>query len=291
MRMALGAGRWRVIRQLLTESTLISLAGGAAGMLLAVWGVPALLALAPAGRIPRGEAIRIDGWVLAFTLGVSVVTGITFGLAPAFHATRQGLRDSLSQGARTLTGRHERLRSTLVISEIALALVLLTGSGLMVKSFLRMRAVNPGFRPENVLTMTVDLPDTVYRTAAEMQAFHQQILTKLSAMPGVLAAGAVNWLPLGGQLMMGNFHIEGGAVLPPNYLVDKPAVSPNYFRAMGIRLLSGRDFTEHDHGGAPGVAICTESVARRLWPGQDAVGKRITLEDHPTRRTGSPLSE
>jgi len=158
LRTALGAGRWRLVRQLLVESALVSMAGGAAGMVLALWGVPALLALAPEGKIPRLDQIHIDGWVLAFTVLVSVATGVAFGLAPALHATRGELRESLSQGVRTYTSRHEGLRSILVVSEIALALVLLTGAGLMLKSFLRLRAVNPGFRAENVLTVTVELP-------------------------------------------------------------------------------------------------------------------------------------
>jgi predicted permease len=278
VRTALGAGRWRLMRQLLTESTLVSLAGGATGLLLALWGVPALLALAPEGQIPRIELVRIDGWVLAFTFGVSALTGIVFGLAPAFQATRRELRESLSLGGRTLTGSHEGLRSALVIAEIALALVLLTGAGLMLKSFLRLRAVDPGFRPENVLTMTVELPDAVYQAPLQMQAFHQRMLARLSNLPGVLVAGAVNSSPLGGNLTRGDFQLEGGR---HGYTVDKPCVSPAYFRTMGIRLLSGRDFTERDNATAPGVVIVSQSVARRLWPGEDAIGKRVSEEDHP----------
>ena len=275
VRAALGAGRWRLIRQLLAESTLVSLGGGAVGILLAVLGVPALLALAPGGRIPRVEEIRIDGLVLAFTLGMAVVTGIVFGLVPAFRATRS------EWGGRRVTGRREGLRSALVVSEVALALVLLTGAGLLLKSFLRMRAVDPGFRSENVLTMTVDLPASVYRTTAQSQAFHARILEKLSSVPGVVAAGAVNWVPLGRLLTMGDFQLEGGRQLPRGYRVDKPCVSPGYFRAMGIRLLSGRDFEERDATAAPGVVIISQSVARQLWPGEDPIGKRISGEDRP----------
>ncbi|HXI43401.1 MAG TPA: ABC transporter permease [Bryobacteraceae bacterium] len=281
VRAALGASRWRLMRQLLTESTLISLAGGAGGVLMALWGVPALLALAPDRKIPRIEQIHIDGWVLAFTIGVSLSAGIAFGLAPAFHAARRELRDTLSQSGRTLTGRHEALRSALVVTEIALALVLLTGAGLMLKSFLRLRAVDPGFRPENVLTMTVDLPESVYHTALEMRTFHQRALAKLSALPGAVAAAAVNFMPLAGPLIMGDFHLEGGRPMPPKYTVDKPCVSPGYFRAMGIRLLRGREFTDRDNAAAPGVVILSQSVARRLWPGEDPLGQQITMEDHP----------
>jgi putative ABC transport system permease protein len=291
VRAALGASRRRLIGQLLTESTLVSLAGGAAGIQLAVWGVPALLGLAPKGRIPRLEEIHIDGWVLAVTLGLSVFTGILFGLAPAFQATRRELRESLNSSGRAITHGREGLRSALVVSEIALALVLLTGAGLMLKSFSRILAVDPGFHVENVLTMTVDLPgmsgfrfgqgNSVYQTTAQIQAFHTRILGKLSSLPGVVAAGAVNWLPLQHWLIRGDFHLEGGRRLPPHYVVDKPVVSPEYFRVMGIRLLSGRGFTEHDTNSAPGVAIVSQAVARSIWPGEDPIGKRITLEDHP----------
>jgi putative ABC transport system permease protein len=180
-----------------------------------------------------------------------------------------------------LTGRHEGFRSALVVLEIGLALVLLTGAGLMLKSFLRMRAVDPGFRPENILTMPVDLPDSQYRSAAQIQEFHERTLEKLANLPGVAAAAAINWVPLGSLLMKGDFQLEGGRQLPPGYLVDKPTVSPDYFRVMGIRLLSGRSFSEHDTAAAPGVVIVSESVVRRLWPGEDPVGKRIALEDRP----------
>jgi predicted permease len=282
VRAALGASRRRLVRQLLTESTLISLAGAAAGILLAVWGVPALLGLAPKGRIPRIDEIHIDAWVFALTFGLAIFTGILFGLAPAFHATRRDLRESLNSGGRAVTRGREGLRSTLVVSEIALALVLLTGAGLMLKSFSRILAVDPGFRTDNVLTITVDLPRmSVYQTTAQIQAFHTRVLGKLSSLPGVVAAGAVNWLPLRSSLMRGDFHLEGGRPLPPRYVVDKPAVSPDYFRVMGIRLLSGRVFTEQDTSSAPGVAIVSQAVSRSIWPGEDPIGKRITLEDHP----------
>jgi putative ABC transport system permease protein len=281
VRAALGASRRRLILQLLTESLMVSLAGGAAGMLLAIWGVPILLALAPAGQIPRVQDIRIDGGVLAFTLGLSLLTGLVFGLAPAFQAARRGLHAAMGEGGRTSTARREGIRGVLVVAEVALALVLLTGAGLMLKSFLRMRAVDPGFRPENVLTMTVDLPDSVYRNASDLKAFHQSTLEKLSRVPGVLRAGAVNWLPLAGALTMGDFHRADGRPLPPEYMVDKPGVSPGYFQTMGIRSLSGRDFSERDTATAPGVAIVSSSVARDLWPGENPVGQRITLEDNP----------
>jgi putative ABC transport system permease protein len=280
VRSALGANRWRLVRQLLAESTLVSLMGGAAGILLAFWGVQALTALAPAGKIPRMEMIRVDGWVLAFTLGLSVATGVIFGLAPAFHATQHDARESLSKTGRSVIAGHEGIRDALTISEMAFALILLTGAGLMLKSFLHLQAVNPGFSPHSVMTMTVDLPDSAYRTAPQIQAFHTRTLTELSRLPGVLIAGAVDWLPLGEALVKGTFQVEGGQ-RPRGFMVDKPCVSPGYFSAMGIRLVRGREFTERDNATAPGVVVVSQSVARTLWPGKDPLGKRISMEDDP----------
>jgi putative ABC transport system permease protein len=280
LRSTLGAGRWRLVRQLLTESTLLSLAGGACGILVAFWIVPALLALAPAGKVPRMEMIRMDGWVLAYTFGISVITGIAFGLAPAFHATRRDAGQALSQAGRSVTGGHERMRSALTVSEIALALVLLTGAGLMLKSFSHLRAVNPGFSPHSVMTITVDLPDSVYRTPAQMRAFHARTLAELSQLPGVSVSAAVNLLPLGGFLTMGTFQVEGSR-RPPGFMVDKPCISPGYFKAMGMPLLRGREFTEGDNETAPGVVVVSQSVARTLWSGPDPLGKRISMEDEP----------
>src|SRR5580658_2267003 len=180
VRNALGASRGRVIRQLLTESTLLSLSGSIAGMLLAIFGVSALLALAPAAGVPHLDEIRIDAVVLAFALVLGALMGILFGLVPAFQATGQRVRDFLSLSGPTVTARRQRLRGALVVSEVALALILLTGAGLMLKSFMRMRTVDPGFRTENILTMTVDLPDSPYPTALAIQAFHASVLAKLS---------------------------------------------------------------------------------------------------------------
>jgi putative ABC transport system permease protein len=281
VRNALGASRGRVIRQLLTESTLLSLGGVLAGVLLALLGVPALLALAPVAGVPRIDEIHIDGWVLGFALLLGAFMGILFGLAPALQATGNRVRKFLALSGPALTARRATLRSTLVVSEIALALVLLTGAGLMLKSFMRMREVDLGFRTENVLTMTVDLPDASYPTVTAIQAFDSSILTKLSNLPGVVAAGAVNFMPLQPVLIQGDFNLDGGRKLPRDYNVAKPDVSPDYFRVMGIRLLKGRGFTDQDNSSAPGVVIISQSVARTLWPGQDAIGQRITMEDNP----------
>jgi predicted permease len=242
VRNALGASRWRVIRQLLTESTLLSLGGATGGILVAILGVPALLALAPIAGVPRPDEIHIDGFVLAFSLGLGAFMGILFGLVPAFRATGLRVRDALGLCGPTATAHRQRLRSLLVISEIAMALVLLTGAGLMLKSFMLIRAVDPGFRTENILTMTVDLPEASYPTAPAIQAFHADALAKLSSLPGVVAAAAVNWMPLQPLLARGDFNLDGGRKRPRGFIVAKPAVSPDYFRVMGIRLLQGRGF-------------------------------------------------
>ncbi|OFW11262.1 MAG: hypothetical protein A3H96_25690 [Acidobacteria bacterium RIFCSPLOWO2_02_FULL_67_36] len=282
VRAALGAGRARLVRQLLTEGLMISLAGGAAGVVLAMAGVPALIALAPLGTFPRLEMIRIDGWVLAFTLVVSVLTGIGAGLVPALRATRQAVSDTLNQGGRSVAGGHERLRNALAVAEVALALILLTGAGLMLKSFLRLRAVDPGFTPDHAITLTVDLPNSAYGSAASMQTFHTALLGRLSVLPDVVAAGAVNWRPLGSALIRGDVVLEGDRKVPDGFLVDKPAVTPGYFRAMGIHLHSGRDFMESDGAAAPGVVIVSQSAGRALWPNEDPIGGRVSLQDDPT---------
>ena len=295
VRAALGAGRSRLLRQLLTESTVLALSGGCGGLVLAAWAVPALIALAPAGQIPRVSEVHTDGMVLLFTLAVALITGLLFGLAPALHATRNDLRTAMSQASPTFAGR-QRLRSVLVVGEIALTLVLLTGAGLMIKSFVRLRSVDPGFRADHILTMTVDLPDVENTarlaagqspvasddTSLRMRAFHATMLEKLAALPGVQSAAAVNWRPLGTFLIQGDFVLEDRRPLPPGYSVDKMVVSPNYFHALGIPLVRGRDFTDHDTATSQGVVIMTRSAAQVLWPGEDPLGKRISMEDKPT---------
>jgi putative ABC transport system permease protein len=281
VRVALGAGRGRVARQLLTESVLIALIGGAAGVCVAFVGVRALLLAAPASRIPRLDEVSVDLWALGFTLAVSLVTGILFGVVPALSGSRREPHEVLSHSPRTVGGSHTRLRATLVGAEIALALVLLTGSGLMIKSFVRMRSVETGFDANRVLTMTVDLPRASYPDANRVHAFHGRLLERLAQIPGVRAVGAISFRPMGSMGIMGDFNVEGGPPLPDGYWVDKPTVSPGYFAAMGIRLLSGRDFTPRDDGNAPGVVVVSEGVARRVWPNESAVGKRISMSERP----------
>jgi predicted permease len=284
IRVALGASRGRLARQLLTESVLIGLLGGAAGILVAFVGVPALLALAPAGRIPRIDEVQVNGWVLSFTLVISLVTGILFGVVPAQSGARREPHEALGQGTRLVGGPHQRLRAAFVTAEIALALVLLTGAGLMIKSFILMRSLDTGYDARRVVTMAVDLPSIAYPDATRIQAFHTALLERLARIPGVGAVGAVSFRPMGGMGIMGDFQVEGPSPLPHGYSVDKPTVSSGYFNALGIRLFGGRDFTAADRAGAPGVVVISESVARRVWPGREAVGKRISMSDHPGPR-------
>ncbi|HJU74519.1 MAG TPA: ABC transporter permease [Gemmatimonadaceae bacterium] len=281
VRVALGAGRSRIARQLLTESILIGVIGGVIGVLLAFAGVRVLLAMAPEGRIPRLEEVGVDAWVLVFTLAVSLLTGLLFGVVPALHGSRREPHEALGQGVRTLGGSHNRLRATLVGAEIALALVLLTGAGLMVKSFVRMRSVDTGYDPERVVTMAVDLPRSTYPDPDRVHAFHGRLLERLAQIPGAHSVGAISFRPAGGMGIMGDFKVDGQTPVPNGFSVDKPTVSPGYFAAMGIRMLGGRDFTAADNGSAPGVVIVSESVARRAWPNESAVGKRISMQDRP----------
>ena len=282
VRAALGASRRRLVRQLLTESALLSLVGAAAGLLLARWAVPLLLAFAPAGRIPRTEMIRFDGWVVAFALAAAGGAGILFGLAPALRLTRRRFSGALLPGGRAVMKGQERFRAALVIGEIALALVLLAGAGLLVESFLRLRAVDPGFNPDNVVRLSVELAPSTYRSAAQLQAFHEDMLARLGTLPGVAAAGIVNWLPLGDQDLSGDFAIEG-APQPPSFNVDKAVASPGYFRAMGIGLLRGREFNAQDRASGLDVAIISRSVAQAIDRSENVIGRRVSIWGQPAR--------
>jgi len=286
LRTSLGAGRGRVVRQLVIESTVLSILGGAAGVLLAYWGLPALLSLAPAGVLPRTELIGMDTTVLVFTFGLSLLTGPLFGLVPAIHATRPDR--PLVESARTFTAGQERLRSALVVTEIALALVLLTGAGLMLKTLLRLGAVDPGFRAEGRVAVTIELPAATYRNVERVRTFHDETLARLTDVTGVERAAAVNWLPFGTGLIRGDFAIDGGRPMPREYVADKLAVSPGYFAAMSITLRQGRDFVAADHATAPGVVIVSRSLARDLWPGESPLGQRLAI-DSPARSWSSVI--
>ena len=284
VRVALGASRGRIRRQLLTESLLVGVAGGALGIAIAHLGVRMLLGVAPAGRIPRLDEVHVDPWVLAFTIVLSLATGIIFGLVPALQSARRPPADALAHSARMVGVTHARLRGALVAAEVALALVLLTGAGLMIKSFTRMRGVDKGYDATRVTRMAVDLTNVRYRRdGARQRAFHSAMLEQLGRIPGVRGAAAASYAPMGEALdgTLGRFLVDGPTPLPKGYDVDRVLVSPGYFATLGIRLLQGRDFRESDDASAAAVVIVSETVARRIWPGMDAIGKRISMSDQP----------
>jgi putative ABC transport system permease protein len=282
-RLALGAGRGRLVRQLLTESALLSIAGGVVGAALAAGAGPAFLSLVPAGRLPEDVSIYMDGWVFAFTLGLSVLTGLVVGLAPIVQTASASHHIAVREPAAT-TRQSRRLREVLVVAEVALTMVLLVGAGLLVRSFISLRAVSLGFVPERVMTMTVELPRTRYPAAPEIASFHQQLLASLSALPNVTSAGAVNWLPLGDMVIGGDVQADDRPDLVGKYSTTKVVVSPDYFAVMGIPLVRGRAFSDRDREGSEPVLIVSESVARRLWPAGDPIGKRMSLRDKPAPR-------
>ena len=283
IRAALGAGRLRLIRQLLTESLLLSLAGGTLGFLLAVWGNSLLVALIPED-VPRIHEAGVDARMLGFTLLVSFVTGVIFGLAPALRASKLDLNESLKEGSRGTTSgfRENRLRSLLVVSEVAMALVLLVSSTLLIRSFVRLLDVKPGFNPTNVLTMDVQLPNlppSKYENRDEQAAFFQQLTGRIKSLPGVENAGAVVTLPLTGAFESTDIILEGQAGLPDEQRpeADYTGVSTDYFQTLQIPLLSGRQFSEHDTRGKPGVIIVNDILARMHWPNEDPIGKRFRV--------------
>lgn len=278
IRVALGAGRRRVIQQLLTESTLLALLGGGLGLLLALWGTDALRALSPS-NLPRIEEIRIDRGVVAFALTISLLTGLLFGLAPARQATRVDLQEALKEGGGSSAGRRKLLRGLLVISEIALSLILLVGAGLLGRSLLALLSVDPGFRTENLMTMELSLPQYKYRQELQQTEFFQQLLERAESLPGVRAVALTTILPLSGDESRNSFTIEGRESDGKNW-ARLQTISPDYFRTMSIPLLKGSPFSTHDaKAGAPDVVIINEIMAQRFWPDQDPVGKRILFGD------------
>ena len=275
IRAALGAGRWRLIRQFLTESLLIALAGGLSGLLLAIWGVSSLASVMPED-VARPKAIGLDWRVLGFTLCVSILTGAVCGLAPAIQTFRPNLSEALKEGGRDASGGRSALRNTLVVAEVALTLVLLIGAGLMLRSFSRLTHVDMGFEPRNLLTLRVSLPAAKYPDAEKSRAFFDQLLPRLEALPGVESVGAINGLPVSFQGGGATFQIEGRPA-PDNVtpMTTYRIVSPGYFRAMKIQSIAGRVFTPQDRDGAEPVAIIGESLARLSWPDEDPIGKRV----------------
>jgi len=280
IRSALGASRWRLIRQLLTESMLLSLFGGAAGLLIAYWGVPALISWIPQNQLnamPFLRSLGLNTGILAFSFGLSLLTGLVFGLAPALQSSRLDLNEALKEGGRqTSASTSQRLRSVLVVGEIALAVVLLVGAGLMMKSMLRLLQTDIGFKPENVLTMTVVLPPSKYTDPNQQTNFNDQLRQRVQSLPGVTGAGTVNILPLN----PGNttrFYVEGDPVPQPGKETEANirTVSDDYFKSLGVPLLAGRMFDARENPNSPQVVVIGKTIADRMFPGRDPVGKKL----------------
>ena len=284
VRAALGAGRGRLVRQMLAESLLISLLGGALGALLAIVGVRVLVSFLPPG-FPRADAIHVNGFVFALTALVAVATGLFFGLVPAAQASRTDPQQGLHEGGRGSSGagRQTRLRAVLVVGEVGLACLLLVGAGVMLRSFVNLLRLDPGFQPEHVLTAEIALPNANYKTTDNIASFYQRLLTDLHALPGVHVVGAGTDLPWTGyDENMGGFTIEGKTPPPhEEFHARYHTASPDYFRAVGIPLVHGRFLNDRDTKDTPRVLLINEVMARRYWPGEDAVGKRITFDDKP----------
>jgi putative ABC transport system permease protein len=297
IRSALGAGRLRVIRQLITESVVLGVAGGALGLLVAWLGLKVLVAAAPeatAQMVLGGRAVGLDGTALGFALAVSLLTGLVFGLAPALQASRLDVNGMLKEGGRGegLGRRGHRLLGGFVVSQVAVALVLLVGAGLLIRSFVRLRAVDPGFRPDHVLTMRLTLPQSRYAEDGQVAAFYDDLLRRTSALPGVQSSATISNLPMGGDNASASFAIEGQNVPEgqPSPHGDSHVVSQDYFRTLGIPLVQGRVFEPGDGPDATQVAAIDQVLADRYWPKGDALGHRMRLffegsDDKPVWRT------
>jgi putative ABC transport system permease protein len=304
IRIAMGAGRLRIIRQLLVESLLLAALGAGLGIVLAIWGLDALKLLIPSD-MPGLDRISVDGRVLSFTLLISGVTALLFGLVPALQASHPDLNDTLKEGGTkgaTKGVRSRQIRRLLVVSEVALALVLLVGAGLLLKSFSRLQQFDLGFRPEGLLTAKLQLPGSKYREDDQIRAFYRQLFERLDNVPGVESAGAITSVFLSKLPNSTNFSIEGRPDFLPGQRVEVPfdGISPNYFQVMGTPLTKGRAFNDQDTEKTENVVIINETMARRFWPNDDPLGKRIKYggiaDDSPwhrivgvvadTRRTG-----
>ena len=287
VRAALGASRARLMRQLLTETALLAALGGGLGLLLSWYGLQFLTVLAP-DNLPRAREIRIDGAVLIFTLAVSCLAGLIFGLIPALQASKVDLNEELKGASKggSDSARRSRARGVLVVSEIALSLMLLISAALLIKSFLRLQEVKPGFKSENLLLVRLSLPPRAYSSAEAVTVFYDQILSRIQQLPGVEEAGGANVLPLSGLNVRSDFTITGR---PPLTASDKPAaqtrlVTADYFKALGIQVVKGRAFTAHDTAIANRVAVIDEALARRYWPEGNPIGVHLNIEDAPNGR-------
>ncbi|MGH9760305.1 MAG: ABC transporter permease, partial [Blastocatellia bacterium] len=288
VRAALGAGRWRLTRQFLTESVILSLLGGALGAAIAKPALSSLLALAST-YLPRSKEVGLDLGVLGFTLGLSLVTGIVFGTVPAFQASRADVRDALTDGTRSVAGSaSNRLRQGLVVAEIALSLALLIGAGLLIKSFNRLQQVSSGLNPDNVMTMQLSLPESHYLTDELKVAFFKQALAKIEAAPGIGSAGTINLLPMQEWGYNGEFGIEGRPADAPGSepSAEWRAVSSDYFRTLGIPVLEGRGFGNQDAANTPIVVIIDHALAERYFSGVDPVGKTLIVGASHARVVG-----
>jgi putative ABC transport system permease protein len=282
IRTALGGTSWQMARQLLMESMMLSAAGGLLGMVLGGWGVPLLLALSPA-ELPRAQEVRLDSAVLTCTLGATVILGLLMGVFPGLQVSHANLGDSLRGEGRASTAARSRgkLRSLLVVLEIALSLVLLTGALLMLKSFRRLMTFDPGFQPKGLLTMRLALPSTRYRSPDAIAVFHDKLYARIRALPGVSDVGATSILPLSGPMGSSDFTIAGQ---PPATEKEKPMaqyrmIDATYFRAMRVPIVRGREFTDHDSRNGRSVVIVSEALAKLYWKDRDPVGTHILLED------------
>jgi predicted permease len=286
IRTALGAGRFRLVRQLLTESILLGLVGGAAGLLIAVWLTQLIIQFSP-GDVPRLAESQLDFAVLGFALAISILTGVLFGLAPALQVSKADLNTDLKEGSRGASAfRRSRVRSVLVVAEVALSLVLLAGAGLLLRSFVKLRGVPLGFEPDHLLTLPIALPETKYQTKVQVQSFYNALLERTRSLPEVKSAAAATGLPL-----MGLWDVvvtpEGRADTGEKSLTTAffAGVTPSFHRTLGISLHKGRLFTDADNERNPRVAIVNESMARRYWPNQDVLGKRFKWGPEESSRT------
>ncbi len=283
LRLALGATRWRIVRQLLTESVVLASLGGLLGVLGAFWGVELLKASLPDDApmmMPGFDHLGVNWRVLGYMTVISLLTGVLFGLAPGLQSSKPDLNESLNGASKAIGGaRRNRLRGSLVVAEVALSLVLLIGAGLMMKSFLNVLRADPGFNPEGVVTMSLTLPATKYREPKQREAFFRELVERVERVPGVESVGIVNYLPLGQSNSSSPILIEGQSEPPPGeeHVGRYRVASPEYFQSMKIELLEGRFFTEQDRADAPPVVMINDFLARRFWPNGDAIGKRLRL--------------
>jgi putative ABC transport system permease protein len=280
VRVALGASPGALVRQLLTESVVLALAGGILGLVLAVWGVPALLSL-NAGNLPPAADLPLDATVLGFTLLLSLVTGLVFGFAPAIRVARTSLHDTLKEGGRGAAGDRGglALRRGLVVATVSMALLLLVGAGLLIRSFARLVGVDPGFPPSRLLTFNVTLPNTRYPSDTLQIALWDRLTPELAAVPGVTSAGGTTVMPFTNNWSTGSFNVEGyqTPANAPGPWGDIRIVTPGFLATLGTPLIKGRQFTDQDGPKAPAVVIVDEEMVRRYWPDQDPIGKRITF--------------